>query len=114
MNIYRQGTVVAFSITNKIKEENGLTDEDFGGVIDILREIDGIELAITIRQLTDKPEKFRISMRSCGDIKANELCGMFEGGGHVKAAGGSLISDTPENAEYTVIHRILDVIGYAN
>lgn len=114
MNIYRQGTVVVFSITNKIKEENGLTDEDFGGVIDILREIDGVELAITIRQLTDKPEKFRISMRSCGDIKANELCGMFEGGGHVKAAGGSLISNTPENAEYTVIHRVLDVIGYAN
>ena len=113
MNICRQGTMVVFSITNKLKEENGLTDEDFGGVIDILREIDGVELAVTIRQLTDKPEKFRISMRSCGDIKANELCGMFEGGGHVKAAGGSLVSDSPENAEYTVIHRVLDVIGYA-
>ena len=113
MNICRQGTVVVFSITNKLKEENGLTDEDFGGCIDVLREIDGVELAITIRQLTDKPEKFKISMRSSGDIKANELCGMFDGGGHVKAAGGMIVSDTPENAEYTVIHRVLDVIGYA-
>jgi phosphoesterase RecJ-like protein len=95
-----------------MKEENGLSDEDFGDVINVIREIDGVELAITVRQLTDKPEKFKISMRSSGDIKANELCAMFDGGGHVKAAGGMIISDSPENAEYTVIHRILDKIGY--
>lgn len=112
MNICRQGTVVVFSITNKLKEENGLTDEDFGGVIDILREIDGVELAITVRQLTDKPEKFKISMRSSGDVRANELCAMFDGGGHLKAAGGSLTAESAEAAEYTVIHRVLDKIGY--
>ena len=112
MNICRQGTMTVFSITNKLKEESGLSDEDFGDVINLLREIDGVELAVTLRQLTDKPEKFKISMRSSGDIKANELCAMFDGGGHVKAAGGMIISDSPENAEYTVIHRVLDVIGY--
>lgn len=112
MNIYRQGTMVLFSITNKLKEESGLFDEDFGDVINLMREIDGVELAVTIRQLTDKPEKFRISMRSKGDVKANELCAMFDGGGHEKAAGGMIITDTPENAEYTVVHRILGVLGY--
>jgi len=112
MNVYRQGTMVVFSITNKMKEENGLTDEDFGDVINILREIDGVDLAITIRQFSDKPEKFKISMRSGSDIRVNELCKMFDGGGHVKAAGGTIMSDSPENAEYTVIHRVLDVIGY--
>ena len=112
MNIYRQGTVVVFSITNKLKESNGLSDEDFGGSIDMLREIDGVELAMTIRQSVDTPEKFKISMRSSGSIKANELCGLFGGGGHVKAAGAAINAESPESAEYTVIHKVLAVIGY--
>lgn len=108
MKLYREDSVAVFSMTNKLKEESGLTDDDFGDVINILREIEGVDLAVTLRQLKDKPEKFKISMRSSGDIKANELCAMFDGGGHVKAAGGMIIADSPESAEDMVIRRILE------
>lgn len=112
MNIYRRGTVVAFSITNKMKEENGLSDDDFGGVIDILREIDGVDLAITLKQFSDTPEKFRISMRSRGEIYADKLCALFDGGGHARAAGGTVNAESPADAEYTVIQKVLAEIGY--
>ncbi|MBR2459608.1 MAG: DHH family phosphoesterase [Clostridia bacterium] len=112
MNVCRGGSVVVFSITNKMKKENGLADDDFGGVIDIIRAIDGVDLAVTIRQMDDDPEKFRISMRSSGDIYANRLCAMFEGGGHARAAGGTVYAESPESAEYTVISKILSEIGY--
>lgn len=112
MKAYREGSVMLFCISNKLKAENGLTDDDFGGVIDLLREIEGVELAMTIRQMSDQPEKFRISMRSTGRIMANALCMMFDGGGHDKAAGGTLYSDSPENAENTLIQKVLSVIGH--
>ena len=111
MKLLRNGTVALFSITNSMKAENGLSDEDFGGVIDLIRAIDGVELAVTLRQLSDQPEKFRLSMRSCGNIYANRLCSMFDGGGHARAAGGSLFSESPENAEITVINKILSELG---
>lgn len=111
MKTFRRDSVAIFIITNKLKEENGLTDDNFGDVINILREIDSVELAVTLRQLSDKPEKFKISMRSSGEIRANELCAMFDGGGHVKAAGGMIIADSPESAEDTVIRRISEKLG---
>ena len=112
MNVYRRGTVVAFCITNKMKEENGLSDEDFGAVIDILREIDGVDLAITLKQSQDEPQKFRISMRSRGDIYADRLCAMFDGGGHARAAGGAVYANGPDGAEFAVIQKVLAEIGY--
>ncbi|MBQ9116430.1 MAG: DHH family phosphoesterase [Clostridia bacterium] len=112
MKTFRGGSVVIFTISNKLKEENGLDDDSFGGVIDIIRAIEGVELAVTVRQTSDRPDKFRISMRSSGSIYANHLCAMFDGGGHARAAGGTVYCGSAEEAENTVISKILTEIGH--
>ena len=112
MRLHRKGTAVSLTVTNEMKKENGLTDEDLGGVVSMLREIEGVELAVYIRQLSDQPNKFKISMRSGESVSSNALCRELGGGGHERAAGATVTAETPEEAEYNVMSRVLSVIGY--
>ncbi len=112
MTLYRKGTVAVFTVTEAMRSKYGLCDDDFGDVINQLRAMDGVVLAMTLRQLESEPQKFRISMRSRAGVYADRLCGHFGGGGHERAAGGWVIADTPEEAEHKVISQVLDEIGH--
>lgn len=112
LNLYRSGTMAVITITNEMKAENGLTDEDVGGLASKLREIEGIQLAVSIRQSADDSKSFKISMRSGASVSAARLCGLFGGGGHEKAAGATITADSPQDAEYKVTEAIQSVIGY--
>jgi len=97
--------VVTFS--NKMKEENGLVDDDLGNIISFPRRIMGVELSIVIKQQTDTPEKYKISMRSGKEITANRMCLLFGGGGHECASGATVTASSPEEAENIVISAVM-------
>ena len=60
--------------------------EDSEGLIDIIRAIDGVTVALFFEELPDG--KIRVSMRSKDPrVDASEVCGKFGGGGHALAAG---------------------------
>lgn len=107
MNIYRQGTVVAFTITEQMRNTYGITDDAFGEIVSFLRSIEGVELALTIRQLSDDLEKYRVSMRSRSNIDACKLCTLIGGGGHARAAGGWISAASPEEAERKLMNIVL-------
>ncbi len=112
LNVYRTGTMAVITVSNEMKEENGLTDDDLGGLGSYLREIEGIQLAVVIRQLATDPRSFKISMRSGPEINSAELCRMFGGGGHSRAAGATISASTPADAEDIVTEKIQAVIGF--
>lgn len=58
---------------------------DLDGIIDQLRVVKGVEVAIFIYEL--EPGQFKISMRSNGTVNVSQIAVSFGGGGHVKAAG---------------------------
>lgn len=111
MTMYRGGTVAVFTATDGMRRSNGLRDDDLGDVINHLRMIDGVELAITLRQLEDEPQRYRVSMRSRASVYADRLCALLGGGGHARAAGGWVTAETPEQAEQKVISTVLGEIG---
>ena len=51
----------------------------------LVDEIDSVEIGVTIRELPDKTLT-RCSMRTKGNISANEICKALGGGGHEHAA----------------------------
>lgn len=112
MTVYRKGTVAVVTVTEELRKNYGLYDEDFGDIINVLRSIDGVVLAVTLRQQTDQQDKYRISMRSGEGVSAAKLCGMLNGGGHERAAGGWVNAGTAAEAEYKVTSLILGEIGY--
>ena len=72
-------------------EELGVGEEYAEGVIDELRKVKGVELAMTVREPPEPPgAKRRISMRSATDIlDVSAIARQRGGGGHPRAAGFS-------------------------
>ena len=81
-----EGRVAHWDLTMATSERLGLKPEDSEGMIDIIRGIDGVIVAIFFEELPDG--KVRISMRSKdARVDACHICMEFGGGGHALAAG---------------------------
>ncbi|MBE6649719.1 MAG: hypothetical protein E7613_00255 [Ruminococcaceae bacterium] len=88
------GGKVSFSVVSKeIIARHGLTDSDTGGVEQIGKSPEGVELAITLKERDDG---IKVSMRSSDNLDCSVICAAFGGGGHHSAAG-CFFEDTPEN-----------------
>jgi phosphoesterase RecJ-like protein len=64
------------------------TTEDYEGLIDHARSIEGTRVAILFREVDANTTK--ISFRSSGPTDVNRIARQFGGGGHVKASGASI------------------------
>ena len=86
MRFDADGKVASFSLPLATANELGVIPEDNEGLIDHLRAIQGVIIAIFFEELEDS--KVRVSMRS-KDERADvcAICVSFKGGGHKLAAG---------------------------
>lgn len=84
---------VAFSYINQkdmkeVKAEEG----DHEGLVNIGRSVEGVEVSIFIRQ-KDNENIYKVSMRSSSYVNVSDVCLMFGGGGHPRAAGAQIQGD---------------------
>ena len=77
------------------------TDEDCEGVIDCIRDIDCVKIAVFIREGADG--SFKVSLRSKEKGDVCSIAGKYGGGGHKRAAG--FTSRSPLS---TVIANVID------
>lgn len=105
MNFYRDGKIAIITFPYDLKAQYGAEDEHLETLIDVARCVKGVEVAAVIKQPT-KENKFRVSMRSSCDFDVSEICAHYGGGGHARAAGCTLISDSILAAEMTVVAAI--------
>jgi phosphoesterase RecJ-like protein len=88
---YENGRMIASYLLRGDFEELGVGEEFAEGVIDELRKVKGVELAMTIREPPEPAgTKRRISMRSATDaLDVSAIARRRGGGGHMRAAGFS-------------------------
>ncbi|MDA8974968.1 bifunctional oligoribonuclease/PAP phosphatase NrnA [Akkermansiaceae bacterium] len=80
------GQIAWCHLKGETKAELSLIDDDTEGMIDILRSIQGVIVAVFFEELGGG--EIRVSMRSKDRrINCSEICGIFGGGGHALAAG---------------------------
>ncbi len=72
-------------LTKEILDEIQAQPSDIEGISAMPRAIEGVDVGLTIRQLTDS--SFKISIRTSENINACEIAEGFGGGGHTRAAG---------------------------
>lgn len=72
-------------VTKKVMDFYGVTSKDFEGIVNQLRIIKGVEVAIFMYE-KDTLE-YKVSLRSCGKVDVSKVAEYFHGGGHVRAAG---------------------------
>lgn len=80
------GRLGDWRLTRATSERLGLRPEDSEGLIDVVRGIDHVVVAVFFEELADG--RIRISMRSKDRrVDVSEICAQFGGGGHALAAG---------------------------
>lgn len=84
LKIYKEKIGLVF-LTNEMIMALSLDNVDTDGIVEEVRNINGIEVAIFIKQ--ESEDQFKISMRSKLDFDVSALALEFNGGGHPKAAG---------------------------
>jgi phosphoesterase RecJ-like protein len=109
MRFEGNGRVASFSLSLKMAKDLGVLPEDNEGLIDHLRAIQGVIVAVFFEELPE--DKVRVSMRSKtekADVCA--ICTKFGGGGH-KLAAGARVRGTLAEVERKVLEAICDVIN---
>ncbi len=90
MQFELEGQVASFSLSLKTAAELNVLPEDNEGLIDHLRAIRGVIVAVFFEELNDG--KVRVSMRSKDEaVDVCAICKKFGGGGHVLAAGARIL-----------------------
>ncbi|HPP07006.1 MAG TPA: bifunctional oligoribonuclease/PAP phosphatase NrnA [Syntrophorhabdaceae bacterium] len=101
---HKNGKIIMAHITRDMAQGNYSLEEFTDGFVEFIKEMDGIEIAVLIRQVEDN--RYKISMRSKGNGDVSEICSLFGGGGHKKAAGCYIDGDLKE-----VKRKLLEVIN---
>ncbi len=102
------GRVASFSLSLKTTAQLGVIPEDNEGLIDHLRAVHGVIVAVFFEELSDG--KVRISMRSKDErIDVCAICQTFGGGGHALAAGAR-IRGTLSKVEQKVLEETSEAV----
>ena len=84
MEFFEDGKIAFTYITLKDIEDTKAEAGDHEGLVEIGRDLEGVEVSILLRE-TEKG--YKASLRSKEYVNVSEICSIFSGGGHQRAAG---------------------------
>ena len=84
------GQVVYTFVTKEMFDSFGCGKEETDGIVDRIRVIDGVEVAIFVYQLGDA---MKVSLRSIRKVNVSKIAVAYGGGGHIRAAGFEVTGD---------------------
>jgi phosphoesterase RecJ-like protein len=87
-NLHREGKVTWMWVTREHMAHCEANDEDCEGLVNYALAIEGVEVSIFFRELSD--HRYRVSLRSKGEVNVARVAEYFGGGGHDCASGCSI------------------------
>lgn len=96
MQLWEDGSVAVIPFSYEMKVANDIRDEQLETLVDVARQIEGVEIVFAVRQPANEG-RFRVSSRSSGAFCVSPLCARFGGGGHAKAAGCTIEAESMED-----------------
>ena len=99
-NLQRENNLAWIWITHEQMEKFQAKEEDCEGLVNYALSIQDVQVAVFFREMHDG--RYRISLRSKGEVNVAAVAESFGGGGHQCASGGSL--DGPLSA---AVERVL-------
>ena len=101
-----QGEIGSVVVTQKMMRDVGALIEHTEGIIDLVRSVKGVEIAIFYCEMA--VNHFKVSLRSKREIDVARIASEFGGGGHVNAAACRITGDI-ENIKKRLIDAVLTV-----
>jgi len=87
-DLHREGPLAWISVTQEQMERLGAIEEDCEGLVNYALSIQDVQVAMFFRELPDR--RFRVSLRSKGEVDVAAVAQKFGGGGHECASGCSV------------------------
>lgn len=97
MELCFDGKLSLVLFTNEMKEKNGICDADIGDIVSYLRSVDGVLVAVSLKETKEKG-KYSLSSRANTEIDVSAVCQKIGGGGHTRAAGATLYAENGQCA----------------
>ena len=94
MEVHFAGQAALIVLTQEMYARCGVSEADADGLAALPRKLEGVEVGITIKERG--PGEYKISMRSVDRVNVSELCKLFGGGGHLRAAGCTISGSLDE------------------
>lgn len=85
MRLFANGRLAIACLKQKDLEATGATMDEAEGIVETMRSIQNVEIAVILKE--HKDGKVKASLRSKKDFDVAKFSARFGGGGHVKAAG---------------------------
>lgn len=104
METYKEGKIKYVKVENDILRSLGINEEDAEGIVNYLRCIEGVDIAIYVRGLKDG--SYKVSMRSNGNVDISDAAIKLGGGGHKNAAGFTVNEEIDK-----VKDEIIEIVG---
>ena len=105
---FMDGRVIVSQTETKTLYKFGGTIKDVDGIVSQLRLVKGVETAVYIYQV--KPDEFKVSLRSNGNVNVSKVCVELGGCGHERAAGVTLKGSLKEVTDM-VLEKISQKMG---
>ena len=87
LEFYEDGKISFTYITKEDEKEVSSGTGDHDGIVEMGRDIEGVEISIFLRETENG---YKISLRSNEYVNVSDICLIFGGGGHIRAAGGNI------------------------
>lgn len=109
LELLEDGKVAFTYINGKDLEEVNAKVGDHEGIVESGRSIEGVKVSVFVRE--KEPNTWKVSMRSGNESNVNvsDICYIFGGGGHIRAAGATIIG-TLEQVKELIMKEIKKAI----
>lgn len=106
---YEEGKVVIGATSLRDIEEVGASEADSEELSSLLRQVEGVKAAATLRELADG--SWKLSLRTDPDyLNATDTCALLGGGGHAAASGARQSGVNREEMERRVLEAVRKVL----
>ncbi|HJG86026.1 DHH family phosphoesterase [Pseudoflavonifractor capillosus] len=88
MELFDNGAIAIAAVSLDMMKALDAREEDAEDIAAFAGQVEGVETAVTIREL--RPGECKLSVRTAAGLNASAVCALLGGGGHAAAAGCSV------------------------
>ena len=85
LKFYNKDRIAITYVTLKDMKKVNAQTGDHEGIVNVARNIEGVEVSIFLRE--DEDHTYKVSIRSNDNVNVSDVAELFGGGGHERAAG---------------------------
>ena len=106
MELFDNGAIAVAAVSLDMMKALDAREEDAEDIAAFAGQVEGVETAVTIREL--RPGECKLSVRTAAGLNASAVCALLGGGGHAAAAGCS-VAGSVADAKTAILAAIRQV-----